>query len=304
MATLWRGFLRLSLVSCPVAVTPATTERSRISFNQLNRKTGNRVRQKLVDEQTGEDVERDDIVKGYQIEKGRYVVIDDEKLKELQIESSKIIDLETFVDADEIDGLYLDKPYYLVPDGPIGTDTFRVIAQALKDKGKIAVGRVVISSREHMVVIQPHDGTLLMTTMRAANEVRAPEFRDAGGELNDEAVSLAGMIIDKRAGKFDPSAIQDRYQDALRNLVEETAKGHDIVTPQIAAPAQVIDLMAALKRSLVEAPKSAQQSRAAKGKKKVADARQRNLMLPVKGGKAEGQASREESPRAKTRKRA
>ena len=289
MATLWRGFLRLSLVSCPVAITPATTERSRISFNQLNQKTGNRVRQKLVDEQTGEELERDDIVKGYQVEKGRYVVIDEEKLKELQIESSKIIDLDTFVDADEIDGLYLDKPYYLAPDGPIGTDTFRVITRALKDKGKVAVGRVVISSREHMVAIQPYDGTLLMTTMRAANEVRAPEFRDAGGDVDDEAVSLAGMIIEKRAGKLDPNSIQDRYQDALRNLVEETAKGHNIVTPQFAAPAPVIDLMAALKRSLAEAPKPPQQPRAAKGKKKVADTRQRNLMLPVKGGKTETQ---------------
>src|SRR5579871_6644857 len=134
MAALWRGFLRLSLVSCPVAVTPATTERSRISFNQLNRHTGNRVRQRLVDEETGDEVARDDIVKGYQIEKGQYIVIDEDKLKELQIESSKIIDLDSFVDADAIGCLYLDKPYYLAPDGAIGADTFRVIAQALRDK--------------------------------------------------------------------------------------------------------------------------------------------------------------------------
>src|SRR5215470_89132 len=160
MAALWRGFLRLSLVSCPVAVTPATSERGRISFNQLNGRTGNRVRQKLVDEETGEEVAREDIVKGYQIEKGRYIVVDEEKLKALQIESSRIIDLESFVDAAALDGLYLDKPYYLAPDGPIGTDTFRVIVQALKEKGKVALGRVVIASREHMVAIKPHDGTL------------------------------------------------------------------------------------------------------------------------------------------------
>jgi len=153
----------------------------------------------------------------------------------------------------------------------------------------VAVGRVVISNREHMVAIQPYDGTLLMIRMRAANEVRAPEFRDAGGEVDDEAVSLAGMIIEKRAGTLDPNSVQDRYQDALRNLVEETAKGHNIVTPQFAAPAPVIDLMAALKRSLAEAPKPPPQPRAAKGKKKVADRRQRNLMLPVKGGKTETQ---------------
>jgi DNA end-binding protein Ku len=301
MAALWRGFLRLSLVSCPVSVTPATTERSRITFNQLNQQTGNRVRQKLVDEQSGDDVSRDDIVKGFQIEKGRYVVIDEEKLKALQIESSKIIDLDTFIDADAIGCVYLDKPYYLAPDGPIGTDTFRVIARALKDKGKVGLGRVVIAGREHTVAITPYDETLLMTTMRAANEVRAPDYRDAGGEVNEEAVALAAMIIDKRAGNFDPNAIHDRYQDALRNLVEETAKGHEIVTPQISTPAPVIDLMAALKRSLAEA--SGRQPTAAGKAKKKADPRQRNLMLPVKGGKPERDAAAPPK-RAASRKRA
>jgi DNA end-binding protein Ku len=291
MAALWRGFLRLSLVSCPVELTPATSERSRITFNQLNQRTGNRVRQKLVDEQTGEDVERADIVKGYQVEKGRYVVIDEEKLKELQIDTSKIIDLDTFVDAAEIDRVYLDKPYYLAPDGPIAMEPFRVIARALRDKGKVGLGRVVIASREHMVAIEPYDGALLMTTMRAANEVRAPAFRDTSDDVSDEAVSLAGMIIDKRAATFEPDAMHDRYQDALRELVEETAKGHNFVTRQIPEPAQVIDLMAALKRSLGEGPKSAQQSPAVKGKKKVVDQRQRNLMLPVKGGKSDAAAT-------------
>jgi DNA end-binding protein Ku len=289
MATLWRGFLRLSLVSCPVSVAPATTERGRISFNQLNGKTGNRVRQKLVDEQTGEEVERAEIVKGYQIEKGQYVIIDDDEIKALEIESSKIIDLDTFVDADEIDCLYLDKPYYLVPDGAVGIDTFRVIAHALKEKGKVALGRVVIANREHMVTIAPYETTLLMTTMRGANEVRAPEFKAGDGAVNAEAVSLAGMIIDQRAGKFDPGAIQDRYQEALHALVEEKAKGRKIVTHQVASPAPVIDLMAALKRSL----ETAKPERAAKSKKKVADTRQRNLMLPVKGGKVDAKPAQE-----------
>jgi DNA end-binding protein Ku len=304
MAALWRGFLRLSLVSCPVSVTPATSERSRITLNQLNQKTGNRVRQRLVDEQTGEEVPRDDIVKGYQIEKDRYVVVDEQKLKDLQIESSKVIDLETFVDLGSIDRLHLDKPYYLAPDGPIGTDTFRVIVHALRDKGRIALGRVVISGREHMVAIEPYDGTLLMTTMRAANEVKRPEFQDSGAEVNEEAVELAQMIIDKKTGVFDAGAIHDRYQDALRNLVEETAKGHEIVTPQVLTPAPVIDLMAALKRSLADVSAGKPPAKAAKGKKKAPDARQRNLMLPVKGGKTEPAAAQQQPKRGASRKRA
>jgi DNA end-binding protein Ku len=285
MAALWRGFLRLSLVSCPVAVSPATSERGRISFNQINGKTGHRVRQRLVDEETGEEVDRADIVKGFEIDKGQYVIVEDEEIKALQIESSKIIDLDSFVDADTIDRLYLDKPYYLTPDGPIGTDTFRVIARALADKGKVGLGRVVISSREHMVTIAPYDGTLLMTTLRAANEVKAAEIKiDISAEANDEAVALAGMIIDKRAGSFDAAAIVDRYQEALRGLIEEKAKGRKIANPQVAAPAPVIDLMSALKKSLGDAADAAP---AAKRKKKTADARQRNLLLPVKGGKPE-----------------
>jgi DNA end-binding protein Ku len=270
-----------------VELTPATSERSRISFNQINGKTGNRVRQKLVDEQTGEDVDRADIVKGYQIEKGKYVIIDEDKLKALQIDSSKVIDIDTFVDADDIDRVFLDKPYYLAPDGLVAAEAFRVIARAIKDKGKVALGRVVIASREQMVAIEPYAGTLLMTTLRAANEVRAPEFRDVGDDFSDEAVSLAGMIIDKRAAKFEPDAMRDRYQDALRDLVEATAKGSNFVVSEVAEPAKVIDLMAALKRSLAGTPKASAPPVAApaKGKKKVADRRQTNLMLPVAGGK-------------------
>jgi DNA end-binding protein Ku len=293
MAALWRGYLRLSLVSCPVAVQPATTERGKITFNQLNAKTGHRVRQKLIDEETGAEVERTDIVKGYQIEKGQYVVVDDAEIKALEIESSKVIDLESFVDAATIDSLYLEKPYYLAPDGPIGAETFSVIAHALREKGKAALGRVVIASREHVVAIRPYDGTLVMTTLRSAGEVRAPEFRETGEGVNDEAVSLAGMIIDQRAGTFDPKAVHDRYQDALKALVEEKAKGRRPSPSKVAEPAPVIDLMAALKRSLGDAGKGAagKQAAAGKGRKKAADTRQRSLILPLKGGKPDKAAA-------------
>ncbi len=242
MATLWRGFLRLSLVSCPITLAPATSETSRIRLNQLNKATHNRLRIRMVDEETGEEVERDNIVKGYQIEKGQYVVLDDEDLDAIQIESSEIIDLESFVDVDEIDRLYFEKPYYVAPDGDVAAETYQVIARAMADKGKVGLGRVVISTREHPVAVEPHDGRLLLTTLRAANEVRPAETVEAGDDVNDEAVSLASMIIDKRSGSFTPKSFHDRYQDALRGLIEAKAEGRKLPLPQVRTPAKVVDL--------------------------------------------------------------
>ena len=291
MATLWRGYLRLSLVSCPVTLSPATSESSRIRLNQLSKATHNRLRVKMVDEETGEEVDRADIVKGYQIEKGQYVLIDEEDLEEIQIESSKTIDLETFVDADEIDRIYFEKPYYMAPDGEVAAETYHVIARALQEKGKVGIGRVVLSTREHPVAVEPHGGGLLLTTLRAANEVRQPESGEDEEDVNDEAVGLASMIIDKRSGRFNPKAFHDRYQDALRQLVEAKAEGRKLPPAQVKAPAKVVDLMDALKRSLAESPKSADRSPPAKAtksatsKKKKADPRQRHLLLPVSGSK-------------------
>src|SRR5258707_9039283 len=265
MATLWRGFLRLSLVSCPVTLSPATSETTRIHLNQLNKATRNRLRVKLVDEDTGDAVERDDIVKGYRIEKGQYVLLDDDELEAIQIESSRIIDLETFIDANEIDCLYFDKPYYVAPDGDVAAETYRVIVRAMRDTGKVGLGRVVLSTREHPVAVEPHGAGLLLTTLRAANEVRpAPAFAD--DDVNDEAVSLASMIIEKRSGRFNPKSFHDRYQDALRSLVEAKAKGSKLSLPSIRAPAKVVDLMEALKRSLAESPEAAPAKAAARKK--------------------------------------
>jgi DNA end-binding protein Ku len=300
MATLWRGFLRLSLVSCPVTLSPATSETTRIHLNQLNKATRNRLRVKLVDEETGDAVERDDIVKGYQIEKGQYVPLDEDELEAIQIESSRIIDLETFVDAKEVDCLYFDKPYYVAPDGDVATETYRVIVRAMRDKGKVGLGRVVLSTREHPVAVEPHGGGLLLTTLRAANEVRpAPEIAD-DEEVNDEAVALATLIIEKRSGRFNPKAFHDRYQDALRSLVEAKAKGRKVSLPEVKAPAKVVNLMDALKRSLAETPTPAK-SGAARSKR--ADARQPPLLLPVKGGKEHAHPARRKAA-GKARKRA
>jgi DNA end-binding protein Ku len=302
MATLWRGFLRLSLVSCPVTLSPATSETTRIHLNQLNKATRNRLRVKLVDEDTGDAVERDDIVKGYQIAKGQHVLLDEDELEAIQIESSRIIDLETFVDANEIDCLYFDKPYYVAPDGDVAAETYRVIVRAMRDTGKVGLGRVVLSTREHPVAVEPHGAGLLLTTLRAANEVRpAPEIAD-DEEVNDEAVALATMIIEKRSGHFNPKTFHDRYQDALRSLVEAKAKGRKISLPEVKAPAKVVNLMDALKRSLAETPTSTP-ARSGAARRKRADTRQPHLLLPIKGGKEHAHSGRRKVP-GKARKRA
>ena len=153
----WNGFLRLSLVTCPVYLVPATTEAKRVRFNQLNAETGNRVAQQLVDSKTGDPVDRDQIVKGYEYERGRYVTITDEELKDLQIESSKIIDLERFMDRDEVDPIYLDAPYYVHPDGEIAAETFRVIGEAMAKTNKVGLGHVTLSSRERLVLVEPRE---------------------------------------------------------------------------------------------------------------------------------------------------
>ncbi len=153
----WNGFLRLSLVSCPVSLVPATTEAKRVRFNQLNAETGNRVQQQLIDSKTGEVVDRDQIVKGYEFDRGRYVTVTDDELKSLQIESSKIIDLDRFVGRDEVDPVYLDTSYYVYPDGKLAAETFRVIGEAMARKNKVGLGRVTISSRERPVLVEPRE---------------------------------------------------------------------------------------------------------------------------------------------------
>ena len=289
----WNGFLRLSLVSCPIYLTPATSEASNIRLHQLNPKTGNRVRQQLVDAETGDKVERADVVKGFEYERHQYVVIPDDELQALRIESSQTIDLDRFVKRDEIDPLYLDAPYFIYPDGKIAIETFRVIGEAMEETGRVGIGRIVLSSRERQVLVEPHGGGMLMRTLLSTNEVRRPEFGEADGHADPDMVAVAKTIIDRRTGEFDPEDFHDRYQEALRQLVESKAEGRPAAKKQVAAPPKVINLMEALKRSLAEGG-----GKPAAKKARSGDRRQGHMLLPVEGGKAGATEKAPEKERA------
>jgi DNA end-binding protein Ku len=296
----WNGFLRLSLVSCPIYLTPATSEASNIRLHQINPTTGNRVRQQLVDAETGDKVERADLVKGFEYERHQYVIIPDEELQALRIESSQTIDLDRFVKRDEIDELYFDTPYFVYPDGKIALETFAVIGAAMAETGRVGIGRIVLSSRERMVLIEPRGAGLMMNTLRSATEVRAAEFGDAAEPAEAEMVAVARTIIERRAADFDPADFRDRYQDALRELVESKVSGKPAAKKAAAAPPKVISLMEALQRSLSEGGGKASAPVAA-GKRKAAsgDRRQVHMLLPVEGGKAAAKGAEKAAEPAK-----
>jgi len=249
----WKGFLRLSLVTCPVALYPATSEADTIRFNLINPQTNNRIKMKTVDAGTGEEVSRGELVKGYQVAKDEYVLLSKEELESVKLESTRIIDIEKFVPRDGIDRLYWDTPYHLVPSGKTGIEAFAVIREAMKQKRMIAIGRLVMSTRERICAIEIEDDGLLMTTLRTAEEVRALSDLSTPALPKPDAqmLAIAEKIVDQQSGKFDPSEFVDRYEDALRGLIEDKRKGR-VIKPAKAAndDGKVVDLMVALQRSL------------------------------------------------------
>lgn len=272
----WEGHLRLSLVTCPVALWPATTEADTIRFNMINPKTNNRIKMLTVDAGTGEEVSRGDLVKGYQIAKGEYVLFDKEELDSVKIESTRIVDIEKFVPRASIDRLYWDAPYHLVPAGKTGIEAFAVIREAMRKQGMVALGRLVMSTRERICAIEIEEDALLLTTLRTEQEVRTigeighPDLPKADPKM----LEIAEKIVAQQSGEFDPSEFADRYEDALRALIDEKRQGKP-VKPKATKEENnnVIDLMAALKRSLEsEAPRP---RKAAIKPKKAADTNRR-----------------------------
>ncbi len=249
----WSGYLRLSLVSLPVRLHAATTSSNKISLHYVDRESGERIHYQPVVEDRA--VDKANVAKGYEYEKRHYVILEDEDLKRLKLETAKTIDLVEFVDQADFDALYLDKPFYLVPDGPIAEDAYRVIREALRQAGKVGVGQIAIGGKERIVAVSPRERGMVLTTLRSKDEVRAPEatFDDIKeGKVDPEQVKLARTLIESKSATFDPEHFTDHYQTALKELVQAKLKGAKLPEPKRPA-AQVIDLMEALRSSVSEA---------------------------------------------------
>src|SRR5437667_5490925 len=220
----WKGYLKLSLVSCPVALFPASSEREKISFHQISKKTGNRIKYRKVDAETGDEVDSADIVKGYEVGKGEYIEIDPEELEAIAIESKRTIEIDEFVPKKEIDELYLNNPYYIVPDGEVGQQAFAVIREAIRKEGMVALGRVVFTSREHIIALEPRGKGIMGITPRHPYEVRKEQqYFD---EIEDEKIpkdmlELATHIVETKSGHFNPDKFEDHYENALKDLLKK-----------------------------------------------------------------------------------
>jgi DNA end-binding protein Ku len=250
----WKGSLKLSLVSCPVLLYPASTSADKTRFHMINRETGNRLKQQMVDAETGDIVDNDQKGRGYELKKGEYVEIEKDELDAVQIESNHTIDIDSFVPKDEIDKRYLNHPYYIAPDGKAGVDAFAVIRDAMKDQDRVALARIVLTNREHIIAIEPLGKGLLGTTLRYPYELRdAGDYFDdiKNPKISKDMVELASHILDTKAAHFDPSKFKDQYENALKALVRRKASGKPLKSaPREEKPDNVVSLMDALKQSL------------------------------------------------------
>jgi DNA end-binding protein Ku len=298
----WKGFLKLSLVTCPIALYTATSSGERVAFRQISKKTGNRLRQQLIDEGTEEIIESGDKGRGYEVDKGVYLPIEDEEIEAIAIESTHTIDIDRFVPKAEIDERYIDSPYYLIPNDKAGLDAFAVIRDAMHDKAMAALGRVVLSKRERVLMLQPWGKGLLGTTLRYPYEVRAENayFEDIPDvKISKDMLELAEHILESKRAKFDASQFEDRYEQAIVELINvkkagRPARPKDKLLPRVVAGT---DLMAALRQSIAEEAANdkaaAKPTAAAKTKKK--NVGQREMLLPIAGSGGKGAAATTET---------
>jgi len=248
----WKGYLKISLVNIPVKVFPATDASATISFNQLHAECQTRIQQKRWCPNCQKEVPNTDIVKGFEFEKGRYVVVDEDDVEKVRVDSTRVINLEKFTDDVEVDPIYLDKPYYLAPDGPVAKEAFAVIREGMK--GKAGVGKVALYGREYLIKVQPRERGLIMYTLRHASEIRSMDAIDELADMPDTVkpaeVALAQQVIGTFEGEIDFADYKDEYQEGLRGIIDAKIAGREVVAPEVQEPPKVVNLMEALRRSL------------------------------------------------------
>ena len=297
----WKGYLKLALVSCPIALYTASSSSERVAFRQLNKKTGNRLRQQLVDDVTREPVEAADKGRGHEYAKNSYLLIEDEELEAIEVESNHMIEIDSFVPRSQIDERFLDSPYYIGPSDPVGQEAFAVIREAMRGKAMVALGRVVLAKRERVIMLQPWEKGLMGTTLRYPYEVRNSKdyFYDiADVKVAPDMLKLAEHILSSKEATFDPTLFVDRYEQAVLQLLEKKRQGMPAATVRpFVAPTTVVNLMDALRRSIAEdakavgTPKKAATPKPKKGKERVLG--QGELLLPIAG--------RKEQPKTETK---
>jgi DNA end-binding protein Ku len=287
----WKGYLKLSLVACPIGINPATSSSERVSFRQINKQTGNRLRQQLVDEVTREPVDAADKGRGYEIDKGVFIQVEDDEIEALQVESKHTIEIDSFVPSAQIDKRFYDSPYYVFPNDSVGQDAFAVIRDAMKGKGVVALGRIVLHRRERVIALEPFGKGLLGTTLHYPYEVRdaADSFDDiADVKVSGEMLKLAEHILETKKAQFDPSQFEDAYENAVVDLLQKKQAGFKMPKgkDRPVAP-NVVNLMDALRQSIAEGRRTPAAGKAAaapkKGKKKAEG--QREMLLPIEGKK-------------------
>jgi DNA end-binding protein Ku len=296
----WKGYLKLSLVSCPIALYTGTSATERVSFRQINKKTGNRLRQQLIDEVSREPVGGEEKGRGYEYAKNAFIPVDDDELDALAIESKHTIEIDSFVPREQIDQRYLDTPYYITPDGQVGQDAFAVIREAMRGKDMVALGRVVLAKRERVIMLEPWDKGLMATTLRYPYEIRdAKEYFDDIPDMKVEPdmLKLAQHILQSKATDFDPSQFVDHYEEAVVEMLKKKQAGLPVSREHAAPqPQNAVNLMDALRRSIAE--EKATPTPPNKGRRRIEG--QGEMLLPIPGRKGK-QATAKPAERASVR---